>query len=82
VLVVVRHDMDAGNVSVRLHGKGNIGAKPKAKWWRIFSKLSKSAGPRLLSFKRSNQFCLLLRLGFALGFGKRIRLWWRGRAFN
>ena len=22
--------MDAGNVSVRLHGKGNIGAKPKA----------------------------------------------------
>jgi hypothetical protein len=22
-------DMDAGNVSVRLHGKGNIGAKPK-----------------------------------------------------
>ena len=23
-------DMEAGNVSVRLHGKGNVGAKPKA----------------------------------------------------
>ena len=23
-------DMEAGNVSLRLHGKGNVGAKPKA----------------------------------------------------
>jgi threonyl-tRNA synthetase len=30
MLVIGRRDMDAGNVSVRLHGKGNIGAKPKA----------------------------------------------------
>src|SRR5207247_8034577 len=30
MLVIGPRDMDAGNVSVRLHGKGNIGAKPKA----------------------------------------------------
>ncbi len=30
MLVIGGRDMDAGNVSVRLHGKGNIGAKPKA----------------------------------------------------
>ena len=30
MLVVGQRDMDAGNVSVRLHGKGNVGAKPKA----------------------------------------------------
>ena len=24
------HDMEAGNVSLRLHSKGNLGAKPKA----------------------------------------------------
>ena len=29
MLVVGNRDMEAGNVSVRLHGKGNIGAKPK-----------------------------------------------------
>ena len=29
MLVIGSRDMDAGNVSVRLHGKGNIGAKPK-----------------------------------------------------
>jgi threonyl-tRNA synthetase len=29
MLVIGGRDMDAGNVSVRLHGKGNIGAKPK-----------------------------------------------------
>jgi len=29
MLVIGRRDMEAGNVSVRLHGKGNIGAKPK-----------------------------------------------------
>jgi threonyl-tRNA synthetase len=29
MLVVGSRDMDAGNVSVRLHGKGNQGAKPK-----------------------------------------------------
>jgi threonyl-tRNA synthetase len=30
MLVVGPRDMEAGNVSVRLHGKGNLGAKPKA----------------------------------------------------
>jgi threonyl-tRNA synthetase len=30
MLVIGPRDMQAGNVSVRLHGKGNIGAKPKA----------------------------------------------------
>lgn len=29
MLVVGQRDMDAGKVSVRLHGKGNVGAKPK-----------------------------------------------------
>lgn len=29
MLVIGNRDMEAGNVSVRLHGKGNIGAKPK-----------------------------------------------------
>jgi threonyl-tRNA synthetase len=30
MLVIGGRDMDAGAVSVRLHGKGNVGAKPKA----------------------------------------------------
>jgi threonyl-tRNA synthetase len=30
MLVIGGRDMDTGNVSVRLHGKGNLGAKPKA----------------------------------------------------
>ena len=30
MLVVGSRDMQAGNVSVRLHGKGNVGARPKA----------------------------------------------------
>ncbi len=30
MLVIGGRDMDAGNVSVRLHGKGNLGAKPKS----------------------------------------------------
>jgi threonyl-tRNA synthetase len=30
MLVVGSRDMDGGAVSVRLHGKGNVGAKPKA----------------------------------------------------
>jgi threonyl-tRNA synthetase len=30
MLVIGPRDMEAGNVSVRLHGKGSIGAKPKA----------------------------------------------------
>ena len=30
MLVIGARDMEAGNVSVRLHGKGNLGAKPKA----------------------------------------------------
>ena len=29
MLVIGGRDMDAGQVSVRLHGKGNLGAKPK-----------------------------------------------------
>jgi threonyl-tRNA synthetase len=30
MLVIGPRDLQAGNVSVRLHGKGNLGAKPKA----------------------------------------------------
>jgi len=30
MLVIGARDMEAGNVSVRIHGKGNVGAKPKA----------------------------------------------------
>ncbi len=30
MFVIGGRDMDAGNVSVRLHGKGNVGAKPRA----------------------------------------------------
>ena len=30
MLVIGGRDMEGGNVSVRLHGKGNLGAKPKA----------------------------------------------------
>ena len=30
MLVVGGRDVEAGNISVRLHGKGNVGAKPKA----------------------------------------------------
>ena len=30
MLVIGGRDMEAGAVSVRLHGKGNLGAKPKA----------------------------------------------------
>ncbi|MFZ4589258.1 MAG: His/Gly/Thr/Pro-type tRNA ligase C-terminal domain-containing protein, partial [Terrimicrobiaceae bacterium] len=29
MLVIGPRDMEAGNVSVRLHGKGNLGARPK-----------------------------------------------------
>jgi threonyl-tRNA synthetase len=29
MLVIGPRDMQAGNVSVRVHGKGNLGAKPK-----------------------------------------------------
>jgi len=28
--VVGNRDLEAGNVSVRIHGKGNLGAKPRA----------------------------------------------------
>ena len=30
MLVIGPRDLEAGNVSVRVHGKGNQGAKPKA----------------------------------------------------
>jgi threonyl-tRNA synthetase len=30
MLVIGNRDMDAGNVSVRVHGKGNLGARPTA----------------------------------------------------
>jgi threonyl-tRNA synthetase len=30
MLVIGARDMEAGNVSVRLHGKGQLGVKPKA----------------------------------------------------
>jgi threonyl-tRNA synthetase len=29
MLVIGARDLEAGNVSVRLHGKGNVGARPK-----------------------------------------------------
>ncbi len=29
MLVIGPRDLEAGNVSVRVHGKGNVGAKPK-----------------------------------------------------
>lgn len=29
MLVIGNRDLEAGNVSVRLHGKGHVGAKPK-----------------------------------------------------
>jgi threonyl-tRNA synthetase len=30
MLVIGRREQEAGTVAVRLHGKGNVGAKPKA----------------------------------------------------
>jgi threonyl-tRNA synthetase len=30
MLVIGKRDLEAGCVSVRLHGKGNLGAKPRA----------------------------------------------------
>ena len=30
MFVIGKRDMDAGVVSVRVHGKGNLGAKPRA----------------------------------------------------
>jgi threonyl-tRNA synthetase len=30
MLVLGRRDLEAGAVSVRVHGKGNLGAKPRA----------------------------------------------------
>ena len=30
MLVIGKRDLEAGAVSVRLHGKGNVGAKPRA----------------------------------------------------
>ena len=30
MLVIGNRDMEAGAVSVRVHGKGNLGAKPRA----------------------------------------------------
>ena len=30
MLVLGRRDLEAGNVSVRVHGQGNLGAKPRA----------------------------------------------------
>jgi len=37
-------DMEAGQVSVRLHHGGPQGAKPTGKSWRIFWRASKSGG--------------------------------------
>lgn len=30
MFVIGKRDMDAGAISVRVHGKGNLGAKPRA----------------------------------------------------
>jgi len=43
MLVVGNRDLEAGNVSVRLHGKGNIGAKPRAE---VIADLIQSAKER------------------------------------
>ena len=46
MLVIGGRDMEAGAVSVRLHGKGNVGAKPKVEAVRIFWERSKNEGRR------------------------------------
>ncbi len=43
MLVVGNRDLEAGNVSVRLHGKGNVGAKPRAE---VIADLIQSARER------------------------------------
>ena len=44
MLVIGRRDLEAGNVSVRVHGKGNLGAKPRAE---VFDDLLTSIKERL-----------------------------------
>jgi threonyl-tRNA synthetase len=47
MLVIGGRDVEAGNVSVRLHGKGNVGAKPKAEVVaEILAALGKGGGRR------------------------------------
>ncbi len=41
MLVIGARDVDAGNVSVRLHGKGPQGARPRGGWWRAFLRPSR-----------------------------------------
>jgi threonyl-tRNA synthetase len=43
VLAIGRRDIQAGNVSVRVHGKGNLGAKPKAEVMADILQSSKNA---------------------------------------
>ena len=49
MLVIGPRDMEAGNVSVRLHGKGNLGAKPKGEVWRIFWRRLRKDGRETVS---------------------------------
>jgi len=44
MLVIGPRDMNAGNVSVRLHGKGNVGAKPRGE---VIAQILKSIRDRV-----------------------------------
>ncbi|MDD5349920.1 MAG: His/Gly/Thr/Pro-type tRNA ligase C-terminal domain-containing protein, partial [Chthoniobacteraceae bacterium] len=44
MVVVGNRDLEAGNVSVRVHGKGNLGAKPRAE---VIADLIRAAKERL-----------------------------------
>ena len=46
MLVIGRRDMEAGAVSVRVHGKGNSAPSRRRKSWRIFWRRSRSAADR------------------------------------
>ncbi len=43
MLVIGGRDMEAGAVSVRMHGKGNLGRSQKVKLWRRFWRLLTNA---------------------------------------
>jgi threonyl-tRNA synthetase len=45
MFVIGKRDMEANAISMRVHGKGNLGAKPAAKQLRIFSSPIKNRRP-------------------------------------
>ena len=47
MLVVGPRDLQANAVSVRVHGKGSLGAKPKARPWRTLWRRSANGDLRL-----------------------------------